>query len=72
MATPSSILAWRIPWTESMATVHGWGRKEWGVIEVTEHRKWRTNQECSGCSLFSIFFLLRKGKEKNSFFFLSY
>ena len=31
MATHSSILAWRIPWTE--ATYHPWGHKELDMIE---------------------------------------
>ena len=26
MATPSSILAWRIPWTEELAGYSPWGR----------------------------------------------
>ena len=28
MATHSSILAWKIPWTESLAGYSAWGRKE--------------------------------------------
>ena len=39
MATHSSILAWRIPWTEEpgrLHTVHG-GRKESDTTEQTEH-----------------------------------
>ena len=28
MATHSSILAWRIPWTEELADYSPWGRKE--------------------------------------------
>ena len=28
MATPSNILAWRIPWTEEPAGYSPWGRKE--------------------------------------------
>ena len=28
MATPSSILAWRIPWTEKPGGLSLWGRKE--------------------------------------------
>ena len=35
MATPSSILAWRIPWTEEPGGFMGsWGHKEW---DTTEH-----------------------------------
>ena len=33
MATHSSILAWRIPWTESLADYSPWGRKE---LDTTE------------------------------------
>ena len=29
MATHSSILAWRIPWTEELAGYSPWGRKSW-------------------------------------------
>ena len=45
MATHSSILAWRISWTEEPAGYSPWGRKELGLIEplntdthVTIHR----------------------------------
>ena len=37
MATHSSTLAWRIPWTESLAAYSPWGRKEWDTAKVTEH-----------------------------------
>ena len=33
MATHSSILAWRIPWTESLVGYSPWGHKESGVSE---------------------------------------
>ena len=33
MATHSSILAWRIPWTEELADYSPWGRKE---LDMTE------------------------------------
>ena len=34
MATHSSILAWRIPWTEEPGGLHSpWGRKELGMTE---------------------------------------
>ena len=36
MATHSSILAWRIPWTEEPAGYSPWGRKELDTTEVTE------------------------------------
>ena len=34
MATHSSILAWKIPWTEEPGGLQSWGRKE---LEITEH-----------------------------------
>ena len=41
MATHSSILAWRIPWTEVWATVHvgysPWGHKESDMTEQLTH-----------------------------------
>ena len=33
MATHSSILAWRIPWTEEPGRLQSWGRKE---LDTTE------------------------------------
>ena len=33
MAAHSSILAWRIPWTESLAGYSPWGRKESDTTE---------------------------------------
>ena len=35
MATHSSILAWRIPWTEEPGGYSPWGRKELDSTEVT-------------------------------------
>ena len=35
MATPSSILGWRIPWTEEPGGYNPWGHKEWDATEVT-------------------------------------
>ena len=37
MATHSSILAWRILWTENLAIYCLWGHKQWNPTEVTEH-----------------------------------
>ena len=34
-ATHSSILAWRIPWTEELASYSPWGRKESDMTKVT-------------------------------------
>ena len=33
MATRSSILAWRIPWTEELGGLQSWGRKESDTTE---------------------------------------
>ena len=33
LATHSSILAWRIPWTEEPAGYSPWGHKEWHMTE---------------------------------------
>ena len=33
MATHSSILAWRIPWTEDLMCYSPWGHKEQGMTE---------------------------------------
>ena len=35
MATHSSILAWRIPWTEGPGGLQSWGRKELDTTEAT-------------------------------------
>ena len=38
MATQSSILAWKIPWTEEPAGLYSsWGSKEQDTTEATEH-----------------------------------
>ena len=37
MATHSSILAWRIPWTEQPVGYSPWGRRESDTVEGTEH-----------------------------------
>ena len=34
-ATHSSVLAWRIPWTEALANGSPWGHKESDTTEVT-------------------------------------
>ena len=34
-ATSSSVLAWRIPWTENLAGCRPWGPKESDMTEVT-------------------------------------
>ena len=35
MATHSSILAWKIPWTEEPGGLQSWGHKESDTTEVT-------------------------------------
>ena len=37
MATHSSILAWRIPWTQELVGYSPWGRKESDTTEAGEH-----------------------------------
>ena len=37
MAPDSSLLAWRIPWTEERGGYSPWGRKESDMTEVTAH-----------------------------------
>ena len=37
MANPSSILAWRIPWTEEPGGLSSMGSEKTDVTEVTEH-----------------------------------
>ena len=39
MAMHSSILAWRIPWTEEPGSLQSWGRKELDTTEATEHAR---------------------------------
>ena len=40
MATHSSILAWKIPWTEEPGGLHPWGRKE---SDTTERARTHTH-----------------------------
>ena len=37
MVTHSSILSWRIPWTEELVGYSPWGHKESDMPEDTEH-----------------------------------
>ena len=37
MEIHSSILAWRIPWTEGLVGYSPWGRKELDTTEATKH-----------------------------------
>ena len=43
MATHSSILAWRIPWTEEAGGLQSLGCKELDTTEVTKHTHTQTN-----------------------------
>ena len=47
MATHSSILAWRIPWTEKPGGLNPWGCKESNTTETTMHgcTLWRGAEE---------------------------
>ena len=42
MATHSSILAWRISWTEEPGGRRSTGSQEWDTSEVTEHAHMNT------------------------------
>ena len=37
MATHSSILAWRVPWTEESGGYSPYGREELAMTQATEH-----------------------------------
>ena len=39
MATHSSILAWRIPWTEETGGLWSTDCKEWGTTEATQQQQ---------------------------------
>ena len=45
MATPSSILAWKMPWTEEPGGLWSIGSHRVGQTEVTEHTDARTEAE---------------------------
>ena len=58
MATHSSILVWKIPWTEEPAGYSPWGRKELDMTEATEHtstfiHQIRSDQSLSRVKLFA-------------------
>ena len=46
IATRSSILAWRTPWTRSLAGYSPWGHKESDTTEVTEHIHKQYRKHC--------------------------
>ena len=45
MATHSSLLAWRIPWTEEPGGYSPWGGKELDITEWLTHTHIRTNRK---------------------------
>ena len=46
MATHSSILAWKIPWTDEPDRLHSKGSQRVGRDWATEHTQWK-NKQCS-------------------------
>ena len=64
VATHSSILAWRIPWTRSLVCYHPWGHKELDTIEHTHtHSHTLTDQTVLSTSCSHACFG-KKGKKK--------
>ena len=51
MATHSSILAWRIPWTEEPGGLQSMGHKELDMAEVTQHACMQTKEVLPRSSL---------------------
>ena len=52
MAIHSSILAWRIPWTEEPGGYSPWGGKELDTTEVTQHvymQTWKATLGSCSC-----------------------
>ena len=45
MATHSSSLAWKIPWTEQPGGLQSWGRTESNMTEVTYHTHTKDKEE---------------------------
>ena len=46
MATQSSVLAWRIPWTEEPGGLQSWGCKEWDTTEHSTATAAKSLQSC--------------------------
>ena len=63
MAIPSSILAWRIPWTESLAGYSPWGCKGSDTTEQLTHSSTCAHRACSS---FSTVAFLRIAKTVNN------
>ena len=55
MATHSSILAWRIPWTEKPGELSPWGHKESDMIEqLSTHTEQHCRNKSSDYYIFNI------------------
>ena len=56
MATHSSILSWKVPWTGEPAGCSPWGHTEWDTTKRVNHRhgrfSWRVVNESRPCSTF--------------------
>lgn len=52
MATHSSILPWRIPWTERPGRLHSVGPQESDMTETTEHSHWNVSPTRAGALFF--------------------
>ena len=50
-ATHSSILAWRIPWTKSLASNSPWGHKESDTTEVTSQTHMSSKRRMIECTM---------------------
>ena len=53
MATHSSVLAWRIPWTVELVSYSPWGRKESDRTEQLTHTRVTALYICAICGLWS-------------------
>ena len=62
MATHSSILAWRIPWTEERGGLHPWGRKESDTTEATLDTCTRTQEVLPSLNQLPPSILLHQGE----------
>ena len=61
MAIHSSILAWEIPWTESLAGYSLWNRKE---SDITEHASHHTTASFSDTGMYSrLLLFMRLGRK---------
>ena len=65
MITHSSVLAWRLPWTEESGVYSPWGRKQLDTTEAT----WHAKSEKPSKVLYSDILILHVGKK---FFLMIY